>query len=355
MHKYIPAWSKRTWTIVAISSLFALGALGYVGFRAYQPASPIPITPVRVEPAPAPEPPKPTTKASPLTGLQLEPAIADRPIRAIVIENHPDARPQSGLGEAGVVYEALAEGGITRFLAFFLESQPAQLGPVRSLRPYFIDWAKEYAAPIAHAGGSAEAIGLVAPTGTKSLNALSGAYSGSFMRTRDRYAPHNLYTSTQLMDALLGRLGYAVPATFTPNTRQVDAPLAAPDRPKLIINYSYSGYVVEYRYDAPSNSYARFLAGAPHVDRNLGKQIMVKNVVVLMTNTTYQSSGHAVMGTIGQGSAIIFRDGTAIAGTWNKPSREARTQLLDAAGKEIPLNIGNTWYSVVPVGRPVTY
>jgi hypothetical protein len=129
--------------------------------------------------------PTPVTKLSPLTGLPLAPALADQPIAGVIIENHPDARPQSGLSQAGVVYEANAEGGITRFEAFFLDSYPAVMGPVRSLRTYFLTWGLEFNAPVAHAGGNSDALGLIVPKHMKDINALSFASDG-FYRTTDR-------------------------------------------------------------------------------------------------------------------------------------------------------------------------
>ena len=134
------------------------------------------------------KPAKPTTVASPLTGLQVAPKIAEQPITAVVIENHPDARPQSGLSQAGVVYEALAEGGITRFLAFFLDEKPKEVGPIRSIRTYFVDWALEFNAPVAHVGGNIDALDIINPLGMKDMNEF--AYGPYFYRTTDRYAPH---------------------------------------------------------------------------------------------------------------------------------------------------------------------
>jgi hypothetical protein len=301
---------------------------------------------------------KPTTKASPLTGLEIEPARAERPITAVVIENHPDARPQSGLSEAGVVYEALAEGGITRFLAFFLENRPTEIGPVRSLRTYFVDWTLEFNAPIAHVGGNAEALALVDPLKVKDMNQFN--FGSNFYRTKDRVAPHNAYTSSDLLDALEKKLGYDKPASFTPSPRTTkDAPSANPLHPTIGINYSYNGFQVEYRYTADCNCYARFLAGQPHMDRNGNQQIKVKNIVVEFMPTSYGTSriGEQLvtMGTPGQGRAIVFRDGEAIEGTWSKAEHSDRSKLVDAAGKEIPLNKGNTWYSILPTDKTVTY
>lgn len=302
----------------------------------------------------------PATTPSPLTGLPVSAEVASAPIVAVVIENHPDARPQSGLQDAGVVYEALAEGGITRFEAFFLDTIPANIGPVRSLRTYFLDWGLEFKSPVVHAGGNADAMDMITPTGMKDINALYGDPSKYFTRSNDRVAPHNLYISGENLNKALVAYKFNQPATFTPSPRtKKDVPVNPPPHPVIHIDYSYTGYQVDYNFDTGCDCYNRNMAGAPHVDRNSGKQIQVKNVVVQYMPTSYgktrQGEDTVIMGTPGSGKAIVFRDGTAIEGTWKKDSHNSRTQLLDAEGKDIPLNKGNTWYSIVPDTKTVSY
>lgn len=303
------------------------------------------------------EPPKPTTVASPLTGVQVKPEQAEEPLVAVIVENHPDARPQSGLGDAGVVYEALAEGGITRFMALFLETKPAQVGPIRSIRSYFVDWALEYNAPIAHVGGNVEALDMIGPKGVKSMNQFYN--SAYYYRSNDRYAPHNVYTTPDKLAAMLKNNKYDKPATFAPNARKKDAAANPAVNTAITINYSTIGFQAKYAYDATTNSYLRSMAGVPHIDRNTSTQIKVKNIVVQYMPTTYGVTriGEQAtrMATPGSGKAVVLRDGTAVEGTWTKSSHTSRTKLLDAAGKEIPLNAGKTWYSIVPVGNSVTY
>lgn len=304
------------------------------------------------------KPAKPTTVASPLTGLKVAPKVAEQPITAVVIENHTDARPQSGLSQAGVVYEALAEGGITRFLAFFLDEKPREVGPIRSIRTYFVDWALEFNAPVAHVGGNIDALDIINPLGMKDMNEF--AYGPYFYRTTDRYAPHNMYSTFDKLWALEKKLGYDGKSDFTPTPRVTkETPATTPDHPNIHINYSYNGYQVDYAYTAATNDYARSLAGQPHNDRNTGQQIHVKNVVVQYMPTSYGTTRigeqTVIMGTPGSGKAVVFRDGTAIEGTWSKPNHSTRTKFTDAQGNEIKLNPGNTWYSIVPVGNSVTY
>ena len=310
-------------------------------------------------PSPTATPTPPPVTVSPLTGLPVTPDLAARPITAVVIENlNPDARPQSGLSQAGVVYEANAEGGITRFLAFFLDQRPPSLGPVRSLRTYFVDWGLEFNAPVAHAGGNADALDLVKPLGMKDMNALSFA-SDAFFRTKDRSAPHNLYTTMDKLDALEKRLGYSVPSSFPPSPRKPDAPAAHAANPHVHINFSSSGYAVDYNYVPASNDYARNMAGVPHIDRNTGKQIHVKNIVVEMMPTSYGftriGESTVIMKTVGSGKGFLCQDGACVSITWQKDSHTARTKLLNASGTDLPLDAGNTWYEIVPVGKTVSF
>lgn len=304
------------------------------------------------------EPEKPKTMASPLTGMQVAPEVAEQPIVASIVENHPDARPQSGLSDAGVVYEALAEGGITRFLAFFLDTKPKIVGPIRSIRTYFVDWTLEFNAPLMHVGGNIDALDMIGPNNVKDINQFYNA--NYFYRSTDRYAPHNVYSTTEKISAVLKVKGWDKKATFNPSPRTAKAtPMATPDHPNITINYSTVTYKVDFQYIAASNDYGRLLANQAHIDRNTNQQIRVKNVIVQYMPTSYGKTRigelSTRMATPGTGTAVIFRDGTAIQATWSKASHTSRTKFSDAQGKEIPLNAGNTWISVVPVGNTVAY
>jgi hypothetical protein len=365
-HQSKPAflvWLNKNWKWlipVAAVLLVSGGALAYSVVRHSKPKMAPSASAVLPSPSPSATPvPTPLTKASPLTGELIDPALANRPISGVMIENlYPDARPQSGLSQAGVVYEALAEGGITRFLALFGDGQPASIGPVRSLRPYYIDWALEFGASLSHAGGSSDALNLVGPLGVLDLNALIiGA--PTYYRTSDRYAPHNLYTSSALLDATNARHGYTAVPTFSLSPRQADAPLATPTHPLINISFSSNAYAVSYHYVAATNNYSRYLGGIPHIDRGTAQPIMVKNIIIERLPVTYTPAPHDSqyinMPTVGSGQVTVLRDGTAIEGTWSKSSHNARTQLTDTSDKPIPLDLGNTWYEIVPTGNAVSY
>ncbi|PIS07926.1 hypothetical protein COT78_01075 [Candidatus Berkelbacteria bacterium CG10_big_fil_rev_8_21_14_0_10_43_13] len=302
---------------------------------------------------------KVATVASPLTGLQVSEDAAKQPIVGVMIENHfPDARPQSGLSAAGAVYEAFAEGGITRFLAVFQQPLPDSIGPVRSLRPYFLRWGLEYNIPIAHAGGSQPALADIGTLGMKNIEAL--AYGSSyFFRASDRPSPHNLYTNNSKLTALVSKLGFDKAPTFTPLTRKEDTAPVTAANPDIKITYGNASYNVEWKYDASNNNYGRSQGGTVQNDRNNSAQLTAKNVVVMFTPTSYgtQPDGkpETIMNLVGTGNAVVFIDGGATVATWSKASNSAQTKFADSAGAEIKFNAGNIWYEVVPVGNAVTY
>lgn len=356
-----PPWYKRRWVYFTIAGVLVTALAGTIIYMKLTAKSTHSAAVLTHTPKPTPSPTPTPIVYSPLTGLPVaDTSAAEQPVVGVMIENlYPDARPQSGLSAAGVVYEALAEGGITRFLGIFQEPLPPSFGPVRSLRPYYLDWGLEYNIPVAHAGGSQPALAEIGPLGLKNIDAL--VYSGSyFFRTSDRVAPHNLYTNASLLSQLLTKLGFATSPTFKPLPRKPDAPpKTAAAHPTIKINFSSAAYAVQYNFDPASDSYGRIMGGTPHIDRNTGKQIFVKNVVVIFTPISYgtQPDGKEDVQyhLTGSGQGIVFMDGSATAITWSKASDAAPTVLADSAGHPVSLNRGNTWYEVIPTGAAVSY
>jgi len=295
--------------------------------------------------------PKPVVKYySPLTGIEVaDEAATKQPVTAIMIENSPDARPQSGLKDAGVVFEAIAEGGITRFLTLHQEDKPQLIGPVRSLRMYYVDWLAPFNASVAHVGGSAAALAEVRNGNYRDIDQFFNA--GSYWRATDRYAPHNVYTSFEKLDALNTAKGYTS-SSFTGFPRTDGKAAAAPNASSITINISSDLYNPSYTYDAAINRYNRNLAGVPHTDRE-GGQITPSVVIALKVNevTVMEDGYRQSITTTGTGEAIIFQNGTAITATWSKPDRASQLSFTDASGKPVPLNRGQTWISAVPNGH----
>lgn len=296
-----------------------------------------------------------------LDGVLVDPSEANFWPVAVMIDNMTTARPHSGLDKAGLIYEALVEGGCTRFMAVFEASQKAkEIGPVRSARPYFLDWVKELDALYAHCGGSNEALGAIGTRGIKDLDEITGG-SRFFWRDRSRYAPHNLYTSSKLLDYkhAIANCGLAdKKPTYESWKFKDDKPLEErPDEKKFIkINFSSISWLVEYNYQRENNLYLRSMGGKAHKDRITGKQYSAKNVVIQYVKArVIDAKGRLHMDTIGEGKALVFRDGEVIEGTWKKESRETRTKFYDKDGKEIEFNRGQTWIEIIPPDRPVEY
>lgn len=295
--------------------------------------------------------PKPVQKHySLLTGQEIASADdAQKPVTGVMIENSPAARPQSGLSKAGVVYEAVAEGGITRFLALYQGDKPALIGPVRSLRLYYLSWAAPYQAAIAHVGGSDNALSAVRSGNYRDIDQFFNG--GFYWRTRDRYAPHNVYTSGEKLDQLQAKKGYAK-SSFTSFVRQDGKPSESPTATTIRLNFSGATYNTHYAYDKASNSYRRFLAGQAHQDREAG-QLSPTVVVALESQVALRpnSDGHEDVVTTGSGKATVFQNGTATAATWRKADFDAPLELIDTDGKPFALNRGQTWIGAYTPGR----
>lgn len=288
-------------------------------------------------------PPQPTTEASRLTGVQIPPELNKRPVTGIMIENSPDARPQSGVKDAGIVFEAIAEGGITRFLTLFQESQPDYIGPVRSVRPYYVDLLLPFDAALAHAGGSAEGLAKVRALGVKDLD--HGANAGAFRRVPDRYAPHNLYTSTAGLDAASAARGFTT-SNFKSFPRKAEKPAAQVTARTIDIAMSSYLYNVRYDYNPASNSYDRSQGGRPHTDQRSGQQLSPKTVVALVMG--YSQKGiYSVYQTTGTGKMYVFQDGTVQSGSWSKAGEREQFEFKDDGGNPLTLNAGQTWFTLV--------
>lgn len=301
----------------------------------------------------AAEPPKPTTEASRLTGVQVDPALNKRPVTGVMIENSPDARPQSGLKDAGIVYEAIAEGGITRFLALFQEAQPNYIGPIRSVRPYYLDFLMPFDAAIAHVGGAPQALVDIKALGVKDLDQFANA--GAYYRVSTRYAPHNMYSEMGKLDALNASKGFTT-SNFTSFARKNEKAAATINARSIDINISGYLYNTHYDYDAAANSYKRSEAGKPHVDERSGAQLQPKVVMALVMSRGIASDGqHTKYGTVGSGHMYVFQDGTVTEGTWTKSDRKAQFVFTDGSGAPLKLNAGQTWITIVDGTSAVAY
>lgn len=274
---------------------------------------------------------------------------------AVQIENMVDARPLSGISRASLVYETLAEAGITRLLAFYpADSDVPEIGPVRSARPYFLDWAEEFGALYAHSGGSPEALRLIPQYDILDLNEFSN--SRFFWRSKLRYMPHNLYTSTELLgEAFTAKESEIKDFTLWQFKNEVLVEARPSEEGRVKIYFSTKTYEVGWQYDRETNDYLRYQAGVIQQDRD-GAEVRAKNIAVQFTRVVVLDEvGRKKIDTIGSGEAIVFQDGIRIDGTWQKEARGERTKFYDATGAEIKFNPGVTWVEVVPIGTEIEF
>lgn len=310
---------------------------------------------------------------NPLTGEKYPrdqaPWIEDRPL-AVMVNNYIDARPQSGLIYADVVYEIVAEGGITRFIPFYLSETPEKIGPVRSVRDYYLVLVKELGdAMIMHIGWSPQALEAIETWPVRSL----GRGGAPFWRENPRNVAieHTAYVNGQELRELGDELGWEGTREFDSWKFKDDSPVLAllPEGEDpctlttayctpLSIDFWYEGdYSAIFKYDPESNAYLRFTgydsAGEPipHKDQDTGEQIAVKNVIVQFADESPvegDDKNRLQYDLVGSGTGLVFLDGTVEEVTWSKAERDSRTMFYDIDGNEMQFNRGKFWISVVP-------
>ena len=277
-----------------------------------------------------------------------------------MVENEIDARPQSGLDQANVVFEALAEGGITRFLALYQDTQPSYIGPIRSARPYYISWCMGFDCDYAHVGGSPDALTDISNWGVKDLNQF---YNGSaYERITSREAPHNVYSSIASLNTLEDSKGYTT-SNFQGFPRKVAAPLKVPTTTTINLNLGSSDYNVSYAYNTTTNVYDRSQGG--QLMTNVGAngtivQIAPKVVIAIVVPFSLGAldasdayySNYAV---VGSGAAYVFQDGGVTVGTWQKTSNAGQITFSDAQDQPIKLDPGQTWITALTGSTDLTY
>jgi hypothetical protein len=277
--------------------------------------------------------------------------FSKRPI-SVIIENAPAARPQSGLSKADIVYEIMAEGGITRFLAIYNEGVADNVGPVRSARPYFVMKAAEHNAIFAHVGGSVEAYVYMKEMNVDAIDEFK--FFQAFWRSKDRKAPHNLYTSVANLRNQAQLLGYNKPVKgggFPIRTPQ--EALGTKDAPKVEIVYA-GDYTVKFTWDAINRVYRRYINDKPHIDSLNGQQITTTNIIIQMTEQKVKDKeGRIEITFVGKGAGWILLDGKVAPIRWEKNSLGDKTRYFYADGRELKINPGTLWIEVVSTQNKV--
>ncbi len=330
----------------------------------------------------------PKTEPCPMNGAKYSTQQRDwwekhRPL-LIMIENHENARPQSGISRADVTYEAVAEGGITRTMNVFYCQDGGQVGPVRSARTYFLDWASEYGDhPLythvggANTDGSADALGQIEDYGWVNYNDMNQFSIGfpTFWRDYNRLGhetatEHTMYSTTdKLWDfavknrnlTTVDKEGTKWNSGFIPYTFKDDTVAVTPDATNIHIEFweGYKDYMVDWTYNKATNDYSRKNGGVAHIDKDTNKQLTAKTIVVMSmseahANDGYENNAHLLYTNKGKGKAVVFMDGKQIKATWSKDGRTGRTIISDATGKEIQFNRGKLWFEILPLDGVLT-
>src|SRR6478736_6059377 len=251
------------------------------------PASPSVAPSPSIAPSATPEP-SPSLVPAPLTGRLVSPATAARHVIAVMIDDQFDARPQSGLSSASVVWQAPAEGGIPRYMALFQEGSPKAVGPVRSSRFYFVAWASEWKSVYVHVGGSPQALAFLHSSkgrGGAVFDADGFRYEGRYLwRVNTRSAPHNVYSDAKNLRTM-ARAVQAKPVDYKPAWRFAPDKVLA-ERPKGgTILVPYLANTITYKYDRKSNTYLRSVTGEKkQTDQGNERRIAPKNVVIMLVS-----------------------------------------------------------------------
>lgn len=307
-----------------------------------------------------------------------------RPL-AVMIENHAESRPQSGLSSADIVYETVAEGGITRFMGVFYcgaAAAPVTLSPVRSARIYFLPWVLEYDALYNHVGGAgrcedptvddrAKALCQIENWKVKDMDQFGISFPTCY-RNYDRLdhpvaTEHTMVCFTDKLFKLASERGWtnvdtkgvAWDKSFEQWKFKDDAKESERGASFSASFVSWKGYEKEYGvrwdWDGPSNTYKRFNGGVAHTDLETKQQLAAKVVVIMFAKETgpVDEHAHLLYENVGSGAGFVWQDGKETPVTWKKPTRTARMKFFDAKGAEVSLNRGQIWIEMLPIGTPI--
>lgn len=290
-----------------------------------------------------------TTEPSPVP--EDDPALPGGVL--VMIDNHSKARPQSGLDKADVVFEIMAEGGITRYMALFYTQAAEKIGPVRSARYYFVQLAKGMELPYAHVGGSTDGLSTISKLGVKDLNEMSNA-GYCFWRDKSRKAPHNTYTSTEKLMSGIEKKGFGdqVPVLPPYGTQFAGEALAGGE---VTLDYYSSGsysYRVTWRWEeglgGNGGQYRRYINN--EAQSTLEEVPLVADTIyILAASTTSRNTKPltSAVDIIGEGDALCIVDNQILRGKWVKEAAEKPLQILDSTGQPLKRKLGKTWVQII--------
>lgn len=278
---------------------------------------------------------------------------------AVMIDNNFLARPQSGLAQADFIYEAPVEGGATRLMAVInLNKANSEIGPIRSARPYFVNWAAEFQALYVHAGGSPDALSLINSSPVKDLNEISGYGPKYFYRSKQKTAPHNLYTNTTnlkqvLSDFNLDKINRSVYDNFKYST---DTPILGVSSTEFAVDFSDGAiYDARFVYLPEKNIYQRYENNKVKIDSATGLPIDVSNIIIQLIEPeiVLDNAGRLSLEVVGRGNGYLLQSGSKQDISWQKQSSFLPTEFFNQNNK-IDLLPGLTWILIIPTDREIT-
>lgn len=287
-----------------------------------------------------------------------------RPV-AVMIDNNVGNNSHIGLQDAYISYEIIVEGGLTRIMAIYKDRDVEQIGPIRSARHYFLDYALESDAIYCHYGWSPYAEADIKNLSVNNINGLTA--SSAYWRDNNIRAPHNVFTSIDRLYKYSNSLSYSRQSDnwqllkysgdvielekFDTGTDENKKAIVAS---KININYSVS-QSRQYNYDSDRKVYVRFMNNSAHVDKKSGQQYNYKNIIIeKVSNRTMDSDGRQDLTTTGSGDGYYITNGYALPITWYKKNRSSKTQYKHLDGKEVKFNDGNTFIQIIPANAYTT-
>ena len=292
----------------------------------------------------------------------------DRPI-AFMIDNNKNAQPQASLNSTYLVYEIIVEGGESRLMALFKGTVADEVGPIRSARHYFIDYAMENDALYAHLGMSPQAQATFQEFGIQHINGQvydtgkPRTDTSLYWRVKHKKAPHNAYTNTESILEVAKGYGWKTTSDKEPVLNYVTEEVELNQEDSFIVNsvkIPYAkGHTVEYKYNSETGRYTRWSKGKKMFDEMTGEEVTTKNLIItLAENYTLddgENKGRQDVLTIGSLDGYYITNGRAIKIKCNKTSRFEQTEYVDLNGNEIKVNDGNTWINVCPIESNLTF
>lgn len=273
-----------------------------------------------------------------------------RPI-SVMMNNISDAMPQCGIGEADIVYEMKVEGGITRMLAIYSDySNFERLGSIRSCRPYYVTVSMEYDAIYMHYGQSPQGETKLATSGINNLSGLSAEGGVTYYRSSDRVAPHNVFSTPEMIEAGIEYMGYSTEHYYGFESMFLFHDEVTPlengeTANKITTDYSFNHPWFEYHED--DGLYYRFQYNTAHIDGNTNEQLAYENIIVQFAHyTSIDDHDRQQLDLVGSGTGLYATNGKIIPITWKKSSENAQTKFYTEDGEELVLNPGKTWIAV---------